>query len=125
MQQQINAVRAFHEKMNATIRTRWTAYSAFMGLARMPFIYSEVVELHEALMAQDRVKALDALADILYVVFGIALASGLADLLPEAFERVHVSNMTKTPADDGKAIKGLDFVPAELETLFEGSYDDK
>jgi predicted HAD superfamily Cof-like phosphohydrolase len=60
---------------------------------RMNLIREEVQELEEAVQNRDRVEVIDALADILYVVYGMGDCIGVN--LDEAFRRVHESNMTK------------------------------
>lgn len=60
---------------------------------RMALIREEVAELEEAVKTKDMVETIDALADILYVVYGMADALGIdAD---KAFKIVHRSNMSK------------------------------
>lgn len=59
----------------------------------------------------------DDLADILYVVFGTALAYGIP--IDEVFDEVHRSNMTKSMLKDekaipGKTLKGPDWVPPNI-----------
>lgn len=46
----------------------------------------------------------DALADLLYVVFGAAIAYGIP--IDKVFVEVHRSNMTKSMLKDEKSIKG-------------------
>ena len=66
---------------------------------RSHLILEETAELHEALAYGDEERALDALADLLYVLLGTAVTLDLP--LAEAFDEVHRSNMTKTKqADD-------------------------
>jgi len=60
---------------------------------KIKMIVEEVNELLEACAEKDPVEALDALADILYVVYGAGLAFGFD--MNEAFDRVHRSNMSK------------------------------
>ena len=62
--------------------------------------------------------ALKELCDLLYVAFGTAVAWGV-DITP-FFERVHESNMTKTPftkREDGKALKGPNYQPPSFDGL--------
>lgn len=70
---------------------------------RCHLIGEEAGEFIEALGEGDEVKALDAFADLLYVVFGTAGTYGWP--MSGAFKEVHDSNMTKEKqADDpGKA----------------------
>lgn len=63
-------------------------------------------------------------ADLLYVLLGTLVALGVADKLEEAFERVHLSNMSKLDEnghpirrEDGKVLKGPNYAPPNLEDL--------
>lgn len=67
---------------------------------------------------ENLVAVADALADLLYVVFGTALAFGIP--IDQIFTEVQRSNMTKTPgylAPNGKILKGPDFEPPKLEPI--------
>lgn len=70
---------------------------------KLGLIAEEFKELSEASYLENRVEVLDALADILYVVYGFAWSYGLDKVLPEAFERVHKSNMSKFPLTEEEA----------------------
>lgn len=60
---------------------------------REQLIHEENDELCEAV---NNVEALDAIADLLYVVYGAAIAYGFStEQVDNAFEEVHGSNMTK------------------------------
>lgn len=97
---------------------------------RMSLISEEFDELNTAFVAADiartpdeKVSSLaeiaDALADLLYVVYGTAVATGI-DIEP-IFAEVHRSNMSKFidghKRADGKWIKGPSYSPANLEPL--------
>lgn len=69
-----------------------------------------------------RAHLLKEMADLQYVLSGMAVAFGLP--LEEAFERVHESNMSKLGPDgkpiyreDGKALKGPNYQPPVLDDL--------
>lgn len=69
-------------------------------------------------------RILKELADLQYVISGMAVALGLP--LQIAFIRVHKSNMSKLGdngkplyRDDGKVMKGPNYRPAHLEDLVE------
>jgi len=69
----------------------------------LALITEEVRELNDAIVADDLTETRDALADILYVVYGMAYRLGIdADL---DFALVHDSNMTKfcTSEDEARA----------------------
>ena len=60
---------------------------------RMKLIEEEVEELREAVANKDMKETIDALSDILYVVYGMGSAIGVD--LDECFDLVHKSNMSK------------------------------
>jgi predicted HAD superfamily Cof-like phosphohydrolase len=89
---------------------------------RLDLIDEERDELKEAMAEGDVVGTADALADLLYVTYGAALAFGMdADAL---FAEVHRSNMTKLDEDgkpvrraDGKILKGPNFEEPDLRKI--------
>ena len=89
---------------------------------RVDLIQEEVDELVEAIANKDMVEIADALADILYVVYGAGHSFGID--LDECFTEVHASNMSKlgddgkpVKADNGKVMKGPGFFPPDLESI--------
>lgn len=128
-------VRQFHRAMGQDVGNN--SPSATLLEFRYGLILEEVKELGEEIayaMAEShfkegiplRVKArmLKELADVQYVISGLAVALGLP--LAQAFIRVHKSNMSKLGADgkpvyreDGKVLKGPNYVSPEMEELFE------
>lgn len=60
---------------------------------RMSLINEEVQELNEAVKNKDTKETIDALADILYVVYGMGASLGID--LDKAYDIVHKSNMSK------------------------------
>ena len=70
-------------------------------ILRLALIKEELGELKEAMLENDIVETADAIADILYVVYGAAVAFGID--IDEVFQEVHSSNMSKLD-EDGKAI---------------------
>lgn len=64
------------------------------------------------------------LADLLYVVYGAAATFGIP--ITAAFQRVHQSNLSKLDdegkpvyREDGKVVKGPNYRPPNMESLFE------
>ena len=100
--------------MGASIRTE-PVVEVEGALRRCEFIEEEAGELRAAVLSGDTIAAADALADIAYVVYGTALHFGID--LDAVVAEVHRSNMTKTPAGDGKAIKGADYRPPAIAPL--------
>jgi predicted HAD superfamily Cof-like phosphohydrolase len=81
-------------------RDIWTADPSMVKF-RMDLIREEVAELEEAVQNNDLVETVDALADILYVVYGAFASFGIdAD---RAFGLVHQSNMSKLCATEQEA----------------------
>lgn len=84
---------------------------------RRKLIAEEATEFNLATEAFDIIQVADSLADLLYVVFGAAIAFGIP--IDKVFEEVHRSNMTKSMLKDeksvkGKTLKGPDYVPPDL-----------
>ena len=68
---------------------------------RWDLIKEEVDELREAMDNHDMTETIDALTDILYVVYGAGVSFGID--LNRAFEIVHSSNMSKLCVDENEA----------------------
>ena len=104
----------WHRAFNVPILDTPTFPSeARIGL-RVNLIAEEVSELFAALNNKDIVEVADALADLLYVTYGMALEFGIP--IDEVFEEVQSSNMSKLDEDgkpiyrdDGKVMKGPNF----------------
>jgi phosphoribosyl-ATP pyrophosphohydrolase len=93
---------------------------------RCALIEEEAREFRDALEAGDIVEVADAIADLLYVVYGAARTFGIP--VREVFAEVHRSNMTKLDNNgepvlrpDGKVMKGPNFSPPELLPILEAA----
>ena len=84
--------RAFGLDVPQKYRTAFLEDDALVKL-RYSLIHEEVQELKQALKEKDIVEVADALADILYVVYGAGVAFGID--MDRAFDLVHKSNMSK------------------------------
>jgi predicted HAD superfamily Cof-like phosphohydrolase len=89
---------------------------------RCALIEEEAAEFRDAVHAGDLVAVADAIADLLYVVYGAALTFGIP--VREVFAEVHRSNMTKVEDDglplyreDGKVLKGANYSPPDLAPI--------
>ena len=112
------------------------------ALLRIDLISEELDELKEALndpstmyfqsniVRVDKLAALDALTDILYVTLGTYHTLGLAHLAEAAFNEVQTSNMSKVDPttglcirdpNTGKILKPAAYQPPRLAKLFEPS----
>lgn len=108
-------VRVFHERFNVPIANPTDGVRAF----RVDLLAEEWNEYLEAEEAQDFVKIADGLGDMLYVIYGTALAYGID--LDAVVNEIHRSNMTKTPGVGGKPEKLDDYeFPALVPILFPG-----
>lgn len=111
-------VRAFHEVFEGDMALTPGIPSPKVCDLRVSLIDEELAELDEAFAEENLVEVADALGDIIYVVFGAAIACGI-DLGP-VFEEIHRSNMTKVGGhrrEDGKWIKPDSYSPAELAPI--------
>jgi predicted HAD superfamily Cof-like phosphohydrolase len=91
---------------------------------RIELIREEFEEFRIASEQFDLVGVADAIADLLYVVYGAAEAWGIP--ASKCFQEVHRSNMTKVWSDgtvhkreDGKVIKPPTYSPADLKSIVE------
>ena len=85
-------------------------------------IAEETSEFLVAVREKNPVEILDALADLMYVIYGAALDCGFD--IDAAFSEVHRSNMSKLGADGrpilnevGKVQKGPNYSPPDLRGL--------
>lgn len=107
-------VQEFHEKYDAPVRHAPTLIGPKDCLRRARLIFTEAGEFIEAADRGDLVEMVDALADLLVVVYGAAVEMGV-DLEP-VFAEVHRSNMSKDGGMDagGKILKGPGFRPPDI-----------
>jgi len=116
MQQQ---VLDFHKKYNCGWAEQPRMVPPEVLLLRGRLIVEEAAEFLAAASNQNMPEMADALADLLYVIFGAAIWLGV-DLEP-IFNAVHAANMTKIGGNDigGKIQKGKEFKPPNIhEELF-------
>jgi predicted HAD superfamily Cof-like phosphohydrolase len=89
-------VKEFHETFGMAIENEFSApllEDTKLVSLRLGLIDEEVAELKEAIKNKDRKEVVDALSDILYVVYGAGVSFGID--LDKAFDLVHKSNMSK------------------------------
>lgn len=126
MKQLTNAdlVEDFHKYFNSSINQPFKDYK--LRKMRMNLINEEFAEVSdELLMKNSKKKDLaKELADLLYVVYGTAVAFGIP--IDYVFRLVHESNMSKLGEDgkpiyrkDGKVLKGPNYKPVNLDFLDE------
>src|SRR4051812_1015034 len=121
MQDSINKVLEFHKTYQCFIQDFPDGVlppdkEAQLKDIRLKLIREETDELETAMAENDIVEIGDALGDLLYVVYGTAITYGLQNALPEIFNHIHDSNMSKLGLDgkpifreDGKVLKGPNY----------------
>lgn len=89
----LDFMKAFGQNLYSTPQPHLIESNPGLTKLRLDLIQEEVKELSDAIQQNNFVEVVDALADILYVVYGAGGAFGVD--LDEAFDIVHKSNMTK------------------------------
>lgn len=87
---------------------------------RYSLVEEELEEYREALDEGDLAEIADALADLIYVVYGAAIEHGIN--LDEVIDEVHQSNLSKLHhetgepiyREDGKVLKGENYTPPDV-----------
>lgn len=87
------AVGVFMQKFGQECPDKPTIPSFDIQKLRLELIDEERGELRAALAAGNLIETADAIADLLYVVYGTAVACGID--IDKVFEEVHRSNMSK------------------------------
>ena len=143
-------VRQFHQVYGLPIQTDQPSVARERIHMRMALILEETAELVAAVYGEkagahleaaiselrglddntrDTVGAADALADMVYVIYGAALESGIN--LPAVLQAVQASNMSKLGPDgkpiyreDGKVLKGEAYFPPDVEGALKQKLSD-
>jgi len=118
MNKEQTMVKKFHRKFGFTINEIPTKIPVELGKIRHKHTLKEMGELEIAIHSQNLIKIADALGDLLYFVYGTAVAYGI-DMEP-VFLEIHRSNMTKERpfgGGDAKAAKGDNYTPPDLTSL--------
>jgi len=116
MKTNFQKVKEFHETFELDINDKpqfdvFTKNPKLVKL-RMSLIDEEVNELREAMKNHDMKETVDALADILYVVYGTGVSLGFGNL-DNAFDIVHQSNMSKACVSEEEAIQTINWYKKE------------
>lgn len=114
----------FHQTFGAVVSYTPATPSEATKLLRIRLIEEELQELKYAMMEDDIVETADALADLLYVLFGTCVSYGIN--IQKVFDEVHRSNMSKRNPDGsvtydqyGKVIKPPTYSPADVAGVIE------
>jgi predicted HAD superfamily Cof-like phosphohydrolase len=114
------AVAEFHQAFRLPMRDAPTVdIDAYLAKLRVALLEEEVDEFVNASSSCDLTGIADALADIVYVVYGTALTYGID--LDAVLMEVHRSNMSKLDSDgtplvreDGKVLKSERYFPPDI-----------
>ena len=117
MKNEINLVKAFHQKFQALISNEPTLIPTDRSDLRYRLMKEEVEEYLEGAKNGDIENIAKELADILYCVYGTILEHGLQDKIEAIFEEVHRSNMSKD-YHEYKMIKGPNYFKADIRKFF-------
>ena len=136
-------VRQFHQVYGLPIQHDQAEVDRDRVHMRMRLIYEEVSELTGAVYGEqarrlleetisslpdddtrDTIETADALADLVYVIYGMALECGIS--LPAVLREVQASNLSKLDSEgrpiyreDGKVLKGENFFPPNIKKALE------
>lgn len=122
-----NKVAEFHKTFGLTVNENPTIPCKKDVDLRINLIMEEASEFAAASVDGNIIEIADAIADLLYVVYGAAATYGLpADKL---FDEVHRSNMSKIHSDgtikrresDGKVIKPDTYSPADISGVLQNT----
>ena len=117
------AVAEFHRAFNLPMRQVPSAdIDHALATLRVALLEEEVCEFVTASEKSDLVAIADALADIVYVIYGTALTYGID--LDSVLREVHRSNMSKLDSDgrplirdDGKVLKSERYFPPDIASV--------
>lgn len=117
------AVAEFHQAFGRPVQRQPTAdIDPALARLRVDLVQEEVGEFIAASEQGDLIGIADALADIVYVVYGTALTYGID--LDAVLREVHRSNMSKLDSDgkpvlrpDGKVLKSDRYFPPDIASV--------
>jgi predicted HAD superfamily Cof-like phosphohydrolase len=91
---------------------------------RVRLLEEEWKEYLEAEQTDDYVEVCDAMADMLYIIYGTCVSYGIP--INEIFQHVHDSNMSKLDEngqpifrEDGKVLKGANFWRPDIKSIID------
>jgi predicted HAD superfamily Cof-like phosphohydrolase len=122
MQHPHHAVTEFHEAFGLMVNSVPVLPDTATRDLRKKLLAEEYTEYTTAEAEDDIVEIADALADLIYIACGTAVAYGIP--LDRVFAEVHSSNMSKLGndgkpiyRDDGKVLKGPNYRPPQIDKI--------
>lgn len=119
-------VRQFHEAFKHPVSDVIDISNKKSLQKRIDWIRLELIEMEEALAANDPIEFFDGLLDVQYFLDGGFVETGFAKYKDVGMIEVHRSNMSKIPKDgiilyhqDGKVKKPDTFSPPDLKLMIE------
>lgn len=103
MKEQIKQLKQFQSSFRGIVNEKPTLLKIEEYELRTKLSEEELDEYIDACDRNDIVEIADAIVDRLFLVLGDAICHGLGDILPELFEEVVASNMSKLD-ENGKPI---------------------
>lgn len=127
MQNQLDAVLAFHNAFSVEVSHHPTVNTSFdLAQLRFRLMGEENEEYLNAVKNHDLVEVADALGDMLYILCGTILTHGMQHIIEDVFDEIQKSNMSKLGADgkpiyreDGKVMKGPDYKKPNLKQFLD------
>ncbi len=123
MQHPYDAVAEFHRAFGLTENSKPTLPSDDIRALRKKLLEEEFTEYNVGEDKNDLVEIADALADLIYIAYGTAVAYGIP--LDKVFAEVHRSNMAKLVdgkvirRDDGKVLKPAGWTPPNIKSILD------
>ena len=127
--EQHDSVKEFHETYGLSIQNSPSLPDENIRSLRRDLLEEEFNEYMDGEEANDIVEISDALADMIYIIYGTAISYGIP--LDEIFKEVHSSNMSKLGTDgkpirrgDGKILKGPNYFEPKIEAIIKRNSSD-
>ena len=119
METQLAQLKEFHTVVNSAWQNTPAVTDETNRDFRIKLMREELTEVEEAMQEGDVAHIAKELADLLYTVFGTIGAYGLAEKMPQVFDAVHESNMSKKVKSEvnTKAVKGEKYKEADINSI--------
>ena len=106
MRKEVNNLMEFNEAFGIQFPKSPLLVDAKTQELRVNLLLEELEEYRVANTKGDITEVLDAITDMLYIVLGTAVQHGMQDVIEQAFNIVHSSNMSKLDKDGKPIING-------------------
>lgn len=106
MQKQLEQLREFQTKFKGIVNDKPTLLTQEECALRYDLSKEELYEYADACKAGDIVEIADAIVDRIFLALGDAICHGLGDILPELFDEVVASNMSKLDENGEPIVNG-------------------